>query len=344
MTLVPRTVAVVVNWNGWSWTRRCLDDLGRNDPPVGIVAVDNGSTDGSRELLRSRAGPGFEVVLLPSNLGFAAGMNVGITRALASGCEFLWLLNNDVRVPADCHARLLRTAIGEEDATVWTPRLTSPTGSDQHVGGSYACDGSWGRLHPLPAFLAAPPHGLWITATALFCRASTASRIGRFDEAFFAYWEDVDWSFRARRAGIRLSAVPDAVVTHHRSQATGGQTSPVSTFLLARNELLFLRKHVSARRARTAMIRVVARQLRWAIILERRGFDLTVQNVLAGVLAGLLGQSGRPRWTSLPRPLVQAALFRPLLLAHWLDRLAHFTEPVMRCGQDERSDSSSRRA
>jgi GT2 family glycosyltransferase len=261
-------------------------------------------------------------VLLRRNRGFAAAANLGLERARARGHGFVWLLNNDVRFAPDCHARLLEAASGADGPVLVTPDLVSPSGVRQHVGGSWAPDGSRARLLAWPELAGAERDGSWLTGTALFCRTTTAARIGAFDESYFAYWEDVDWSFRARGAGVELRVAPDAAVTHVNAASSGGAGSPLSSFLIARNEILFARKHVARPARRAAILRVAARQIRWATLLERRvGRDLAA-SVLSGLLAGLVGGRGRPRPIRLPAPCVGALLQRPLAVARRLEAAA----------------------
>jgi GT2 family glycosyltransferase len=323
--LSPRgspAAAVILNWNGWELTSRCLDDLAASEQPLDIVLVDNGSTDGSAGQVRAAAGPRVDVVLLPRNLGFCGGMNVGMRRTLAKGYEYLWLLNNDVSVPPGACSGLVECLRSHPREMVLTPRLLTPAGREQHVGGRYALDGSLHRLLTCSAFSDAPASESWLTGTALFCRTSTAERLGPLDERFFPYWEDVDWSFRARRAGIGLAVAADVTITHHGAQGAGAFSSPHAAFLMARNELLFLRQHTRGRRQFAAVARVVARHLRWATLLERRREEAIVRALFAGLAAGLVVPCGRPRLAALPGVVVRALLARPLTSAQWLERAA----------------------
>ncbi len=321
------TAAIVLNWNGSDLTRQCVIDLLSSDRPVDVIVIDNGSTDGNIDRLRALAADDVDVVLLRRNRGFAGGMNAGVARATAAGYTHVWLLNNDVSIPPDAHRRLASTLDAHPRDTILTPVLHGPNGDEQHVGGSYAGDGSANRLLTAPAFAAADERHTWLTGTALFCRASTAARVGPFDTAFFAYWEDVEWSFRARRLGVRLAVADDAVVTHHASQGAGAFGSLLTAFLHARNEFLLLRRlEARGARRRAMMARVVARQLRLAMLLDRQRRGDTAPALLGGVAAGLLGLSGRPRALRLPRALAALALVRPLSTARRLERWAGWPE------------------
>lgn len=320
--------AVVLNWNGWPFTSRCLQDLASSTLPIDVIAVDNGSTDGSGDLLAAQEGPGVQIVRLPRNRGFTGGMNAGLRLAASSGYDYVWLLNNDVSFPADTHGMLLAALAGQPCETVLTPVLRGPTGIEQHVGGLYVCDGSHPRLQTSGTFAAVPNDRAWLTATALFCRLSTAERIGPFEESFFMYWEDVDWSFRATRLGIRLAVAADATITHYGAQGGGAFGSPLAAFLMARNELLFLRRHAPDGSRWPVTARVVARQLRWAKLLDRRGQHGAARALLGGLLDGLLRSDGAPHHISLLGFLAYPLLARPLSIARWLEKWASAAPPA----------------
>src|SRR4030095_8067806 len=91
----PAWYLIVLSWNGREDTERCLDALAKvSEPPVRVVCVDNGSTDGSVEAVRDRH-PEVHLIENGRNLGFAGGCNVGIRWALTQGAEWLVLVNND---------------------------------------------------------------------------------------------------------------------------------------------------------------------------------------------------------------------------------------------------------
>jgi GT2 family glycosyltransferase len=107
----------------------------------------------------------------------------------------------------------------------------------------------------------------WVAGCALWLRAAALRRVGLFDEAFFAYHEEVDWCARARAAGWRVVYAPDVVVTHGGRGSGGGAAAVrIRKYLTARNLVLFARKHAGpARRLRlaTALAVSLPLQLLW---------------------------------------------------------------------------------
>ncbi|HEX5091315.1 MAG TPA: glycosyltransferase family 2 protein, partial [Burkholderiales bacterium] len=189
---------VVLNWNGKDVTPRCLDSLYRSTrPPDLVVVVDNASVDGSAELVRDRF-PQAELIRNDSNLGFAEGCNVGMRILLERGFDLILLLNNDAVVDPECLGALEHAAKDHpaaaygatiydmgEPARVW------------YAGGSigrWTLDARHELARPRAGDLPRPT--AFITGCCLLLRAEALRRIGLLDEAFFAYYEDVDWCLR----------------------------------------------------------------------------------------------------------------------------------------------------
>src|SRR3990172_1401868 len=128
MNGAPLVYIVVVNWNGWEHTVRCLDSLRLLDHPTHrVIVVDNGSTDGSLERIRA-FDPDIELIESTKNLGFAGGSNIGIRLALERGADYLWVLNNDIVVEPDTLSALVsvarsRPGIGVIGAAVRRPAV-----------------------------------------------------------------------------------------------------------------------------------------------------------------------------------------------------------------------------
>lgn len=237
---------VIVNWNRCALLESCLRSLAREQgAPFEIIVVDNGSTDGSRELVRTFMGGPQAVRLIenPDNRGFCEANNQGI--AAARG-EFIALLNNDAEVEPMWLAHLL-AAFGEPDVgmaaskiLVWRePGATGPPMIDK-VGHLIYPDGQnrgrgSGELDT--GQYDAIEETLWPDGCACMYRKSMLDEIGGFDEDLFAYGDDADLGLRARIAGWRSLYMPAAVVWHHRGSSMGKQ-NPKRITLIERNRVL----------------------------------------------------------------------------------------------------------
>jgi GT2 family glycosyltransferase len=233
----PLVSAVVVNWNGVDCLDACLRSLlAQTWPRLEIIVVENGSTDGSRELLRSRYRGRIRLIESPVNLGFAGGNNLAIR---AANGAYLALLNNDAVAQPDWIRALVAAA--EAD-----PRIGMCASKILVLGGDGVIDSAGlllspdgigrgrGRLEPDGEAFARPEDVLMPSGCAALYRRAMLDEIGLFDEDFFAYCEDSDLGLRGRLAGWTCRYVPAAVV-HHAYSRSRGAYSAFKAFHVERN-------------------------------------------------------------------------------------------------------------
>jgi len=241
----PMISAIVLSWNGKKYIADCLDALLAQDyAHLELLVVDNGSTDGTPELVAEQY-PLVTLIRNGRNLGFAPGNNIGLRAATG---DLLVLLNQDTRVQPGCLAALAAT-FADPSIGVAGCKLLYPDGTIQHAGGYLY--GSRGESEHLGCHAADDGRYDQVAdvdyATAAVVAISRAAleRIGLLDEGFApAYYEDTDWCFRARAAGFRVVVQPQAVVIHHES-ATHYPTSLDREFAVSHGRIRFLLKHWS---------------------------------------------------------------------------------------------------
>jgi GT2 family glycosyltransferase len=292
-----RVLAVVLNWNRLDFSLRCARHvLDQINSRADVLIVDNGSTDGSAERVLA-SGLQVKLLRLRTNQGFAGGMNAGIRHALENGYKYVWLLNNDAFAAPDClHALVTRLRRDPRLAMV-TPRILSPTGSEQHAGG--VVDAVTAQLATRSSAEMESPRGegYWLTGTAPLLRMEAIRDVGPFEPAFFAYWEDVDMSTRLTRRGATIAAVPEAVVTHVGTASGGGFDSPFVWFLMTRNQWLYLARHTDHHSHTAHWLEFVSTVLEWTSVDEWNGMKMTrpiVIAMLAGLSAARRGRFGAP--------------------------------------------------
>jgi GT2 family glycosyltransferase len=234
-----RASAVVVNWNGKNLLRSCLTSLGhQSHSDLEILVVDNGSTDGSREMVRQE----FPKVILienEANLGFAKPNNQGMARATG---EVFFLINNDAEADPECVAKLV--AVLEQDSKVGmvaSKIIAHGAGKGiDSVGGLFIYpDGmsrGRGRGEEDLGQYDSLKEILMPSACACIYRRAMIEEVGDFDEDFYAYCEDTDLGLRGRLAGWKSVSMPEAVVRHGYSR-TAGRYSPLKAFLVERNHI-----------------------------------------------------------------------------------------------------------
>jgi len=242
------TVSIIVpNWNGRAHLERCLESLqAQTCPDFEVVVVDNGSTDGSPELVAQRF-PAVRLIRQATNLGFAAGSNAGIQ---ATSSEFVATLNNDAWAEPAWLAELVQVMEEHPQVGACASKmlLASRPGTLDSAGIIADRAGiTWNRRsgEPDTGQSAAPMEVFGACAGAALYRRAMLEDVGLFGEDFFCYLEDADLAWRARLRGWRCLYVPTAVV-HHAHSATGREGSAFKNRLLGRNKVWLIARNYPA--------------------------------------------------------------------------------------------------
>lgn len=240
------TTIVIPNWNGKDSLAQCLDSLLAQTYKANILIVDNGSQDDSVEFIKNKY-PGINLLTHKKNLGFAGGVNSGIRMALEGEAKFIALFNNDAKADKDWLKYLVQTMVNN-------PKLGIATG--KFIGESKKFLDSTGDLYTnwgLPF-----PRGrnetdldkydldtnvFGATGGASLYRAIMLKDVGLFDEDFFAYYEDVDISFRAQLYGWKVAYQPKAIA-YHQIGGTSRKIKGFTTYQTMKNLPWLLWKNV----------------------------------------------------------------------------------------------------
>ena len=246
---------IVLSWNGKEYLPACLDAvLSQDYSDFEVIVVDNGSTDGSSELVRERY-PEVRLLENDRNLGFAGGNNVGLR---AANGDVLVLLNQDTQAEAGWLAALV-SAIEAPDVGIVGSKALYPNGTIQHAGG-FVCGpraetGHLGRGDEDDRRDSSEYRDVdFVTGAALAISRPVLSRIGLLDEGFYpAYYEDVDWCYRARAAGYRVLYTPEARLIHLETPKARRENHE-HKFALHGGRLRFVFKHWLLSRLRDEFI------------------------------------------------------------------------------------------
>lgn len=222
----------IISYNTCALLRSCLRSVSVQSPEH-LVVVDNGSSDGSIEMVRSEF-PEAKLVVNAANSGFGAAVNQAVSN---TSSEFVLILNADTVLhpgAADSLAAYLRE---HSQVALAGPRLANPDSTLQRscrrFPGSlpWLLDNNIGvrltrRLPPLRnVCLCAWRHDTarsvpWVIAAAIAIRRQAFEQVGGFDEAFFMYCEEIDLCYRLRRAGWDIHFAPVTTVTHAGGAST----------------------------------------------------------------------------------------------------------------------------
>lgn len=239
---------VIVAWNQLDKTLDCLAAVAALAPPPGrVLLVDNGSEPPLAAAVGARF-PAVEVLRLPRNLGFAGGYNAGLRHVLANDPPAVLLLNNDALPAPDALDHLAAEMATDQAIGLVTAKITYAADPDLiwTVGANLNVfldlkDGGQGQRDL----------GQWATPRdvdfAPFCgiliRREVLAAVGLLDEAFFLYYEDMDYCRRARLAGWRIRLCPAAHIRHDVSASSGGRDSPLERYWMAQSSGRYFRKH-----------------------------------------------------------------------------------------------------
>lgn len=299
----PRVVIAVLNWNGAARTLDCLNALQQLDyDNFRVIVVDNASTDGSARQIAA-AHPDLELICAEHNGGYAAGNALALQRALDEGAELFWILNNDSR-PEPAALRELVAAYGRHGAALYGSMAVDEQAIVRTT--SWALDASgqpdYANLLYGQPFARCFPDGREravanLMGNSLLVPLDVARRHGFMDESFFLYWEETDYCYRLRGAGVPSYLVPSSRVLHAGEQAHkhDSRLKPLTTYYNTRNRLLWARRYLSV----GAYWRLAARMggftaLRYAAALKRGLPGLRVAwYATRGLWDGLRGKTGK---------------------------------------------------
>ena len=247
----PLISVIIVNYNGREHLPDCLESLARQKyPSLEIIVVDNGSTDDSLPFIEAHH-PTVRILPLGENLGFSVANNRGI--AAAEG-DWFFLLNNDTVLTPTCLRELVRVGVGQDRVAAVVPKMrfwTLPAfingignrvgpqswGSDNFIG--YLDLGQFDEVREVPSAC---------FGAALLSRKAVEA-VGPLDPAYFLYYEDADWSYRARSQGYRILAAPRAVLYHKFGASVRRLSDELKLTLVVRNRLRYTLKNLTWRQA-----------------------------------------------------------------------------------------------
>lgn len=218
-----KVTIIILTWNGLAYTKRCLETLRGLTvfPDYEIVAVDNGSTDGTVEYLRSL--PWLRLVENDHNFGFVRGNNRGLVEC-ADDSDFV-LLNNDTEIiQPDWLSRLHATAYSAPDIGIVGARLRRPDGMLQHAGTYMPIETFWGQQigageRDVNQFnIDAEVEG--VVFACAYIKREVYDRVGPLDEDYFSYFEDTDYCLKARSQGFKVVCCGSSTVIHHEHAST----------------------------------------------------------------------------------------------------------------------------
>ncbi len=220
---------VIPSWNAADIISACLTSLKNQTCPHMVIVVENGSTDDSINFIKQNF-PEVIVLEFSDNAGFAGGVNRGIKYVLEQGADYIALFNNDAVADKNWLKELVYEINEDKNIGIVTGKLMRT--DKKHIDSTGDFYTIWGL--PFPRGRNQKDTDQYDKSEEVFgasggaslYRAELFKQIGLFDEDFFAYYEDVDISFRAQMAGWKVKYAPNAVAYH----SVGGTSSKMGDF------------------------------------------------------------------------------------------------------------------
>ena len=277
---------ITVNYNGLKDTCSLLDSLTPVDQSTEVIMVDNASTSDEASTIASRY-PWVRVIRSQKNLGFAGGNNLGIREANG---EYLFFVNNDTEVDLSQLVPLLKRMDENESIAIVCPKirffygdrkiqyagytkLSQVTLRNHAIGFGETDSGQHDTARPTP----------YVHGAAMLVRRKAIERAGMMPECFFLYYEELDWSMMMRRGGYEIWYEPSATVLHKESQTTGAE-SPLKTYYITRNRLLFVKRNATEYRLLSYMYMIFIVGTRDILKFSLKGRTKMAKATLKGIV------------------------------------------------------------
>jgi GT2 family glycosyltransferase len=250
MLIHPPLISIIsLNWNTTDITCDFLHSIREQNTykNIEVILVDNASREDPTAAFQA-VYPEVRVIRNARNLGFSAGNNVGIRAARG---EYLFIVNNDTEFTAGLLEGLLKTFEVYPDAGMASPKFhyffskgtieyagykaVNPfTGRNGMIGCREEDKGQYNEVRETH----------YVHGGAMMVPRRVIEAVGAMPEQYFLYYEEFDWSEQIKRKGYRIYYQPRALIYHKESMTTG-KSSPLKTFYLTRNRILFMRRNAS---------------------------------------------------------------------------------------------------
>lgn len=303
-----KVAIIILTTNALEMTKEQLLDVAKLD--VGnlnceCLVVDNGSPDGTEEAIKDYKLPNMNYKFIQSggNLGFAGGNNVGIKDCIKRKFDYIILMNNDLILPKDILLKLTHFMEKNPDISIVSPKMYFAKGYEFHkdrykkteLGNVFWYAGGiidWDNIYSTHRGVDEVDTGQYdkteetdfANGACVIIRRKVFEKIGLLDHKFFLYWEDADFSQRAKKNGLKIYYYPKTCMWHKVSASTGGSGSPTNDYFLTRNRLYFAMRYAKLR-TKFAVIRDTIR-----IVFIGRTWQKW------GAIDALLGRKGMGQW------------------------------------------------
>ena len=250
MMINSKVAVIIVNWKKYDITSICIESiLNSTNSNFKIILVDNESDNKKVKNFKYR--DEIKIIQNKKNEGFSKANNIGIDYALKNNYDYTILINNDTIVEKNLIEVLLKTAQAKNFSVVQPLILKYNSEVIWNAGGriNYFFGNFITRKKVGNSLNSSQELTEWLTGCCCLFKTKIFKEIGKLDESFFAYYEDVDFSLRLKKHGYKIGFTSKTHIYHYESfssisnNSNGGKLSPYIHYLNIRNHILILKKH-----------------------------------------------------------------------------------------------------
>lgn len=262
---------IILTTNALAMVKEQLLDVAKLDSgnlDLECLVVDNDSNDGTEEAIKDYKLPNMKYKYIQSggNLGFAGGNNVGIRDCLKRKSDYIILMNDDLIIPKEIVTKMVSFMDKNPDVGVTSPKMYFAKGyefhkdrySDKDKGNVIWYAGGildWDNIYSTHRGVDEVDKGQYdeieetdfANGACVIIRREVFEKVGLLDASYFLYWEDADFSVKAKEKGYKVCYFPDTCMWHKVSASTGGSGSPTNDYFITRNRYFFAMKYAKLR-------------------------------------------------------------------------------------------------
>lgn len=216
-----KVFAIIVTYNGIKWVEKCFNSLQNSSLPIAIIVIDNGSTDGTLEVIKNSF-PNIQLIQSEKNLGFGIANNVGIKKAYDAGADYFFLLNQDVWLKDNAIEELIKMAELNDEYAIISPMHLNGTGTtfdysfSKYIG-PQKCKNIYSDIYLNQSKNKIYPVN-FVNAAAWLVTRKCVEKVGGFSPSFFHYGEDDNYCERVLFHQLKIGVCPDTAIFHDREQ------------------------------------------------------------------------------------------------------------------------------
>jgi len=300
MQTSPKLATVLINYLQDDLTLDCIKSIkNSNYDNIEIILINQISTKDSENKIKSEFP---EITFIPTekNIGFASACNLGIRKALEGKAEIICLLNNDTIVLPDTFSNLMKGFSFSDDVGIVGPKIMYYDKKDKvwFGGGKLLLNKGAKTVHLDMNKLESEGNNNvkevdFITGCALMVKRKVFETVDLLDEKYFAYFEEVDFCYRVKKAGYKILYVPQSKLYHKVSSTTKKYFSGLINYYKFRNRLYFLKKHLPFEQFLSLLPIVFYYALKEMCISIAQGRFIDIISIPLGITHFLIGKSGK---------------------------------------------------